>query len=134
VFVGVDVSGSFYKAGHYEKRWTFLAYYLYGHLRGLGELQPIRLCSWAHRRELGGGDEVLPSDPGFSGQDGEQIVSDLKVWYPKARVTDLNVFFKEVANIAQKGTCLEPHHGHPLDDGIPDCAGPAAETTGRVER
>jgi len=33
VFVGVDVSGSFYKAGITTKRWSFLAYYLYGHLR-----------------------------------------------------------------------------------------------------
>src|SRR2546427_3666749 len=44
LFVGVDTSGSFVQAGDYGPAMTFLGYYLYGHLNGLGGLgQPREL-------------------------------------------------------------------------------------------
>jgi hypothetical protein len=33
VFIGIDVSGSFYKSGNYEDSLKFIAHYIYGHIQ-----------------------------------------------------------------------------------------------------
>ena len=42
MFVGVDTSGSFVQAGDYANAMGFLAYYIYGHLHGLGGLTQVK--------------------------------------------------------------------------------------------
>jgi hypothetical protein len=39
MFVGVDISGSFLKAPHFDDSMEFLAHYLYAHLNGLGKAE-----------------------------------------------------------------------------------------------
>jgi hypothetical protein len=39
LFVGVDISGSFKSTKYFEDSLDFLAYYLYCHLNGLGDLE-----------------------------------------------------------------------------------------------
>ena len=39
LFIGVDISGSFKSTKYFEDSLDFLAYYLYCHLNGLGDLE-----------------------------------------------------------------------------------------------
>src|SRR3989475_12333231 len=60
LFVGVDTSGSFVQGGDYGNAISFLAYYIYGHLHGLGGLgqgkepfvAPIRGQQWGEAQSF----------------------------------------------------------------------------------
>jgi len=123
LFVGVDTSGSFVQAGDYGPAMTFLGYYLYGHLNGLGGLgQPRELFVAA----IGGKEASEPKafHPilDFAGKDITQIEADLKRWFPPTdTLTDFNVFFAQVARIAkERNLVLSPITVLLVTDGIPD--------------
>ncbi|MBI4051169.1 MAG: hypothetical protein HY400_01555 [Elusimicrobia bacterium] len=125
LFVGVDVSGSFYRAD-YQNSIEFLSHYLYGHLNKLGNLSPLRELYVA---AIGGDTEEDPKSfhpiQDFQGKSIPQIQADLKKWFPKGEhITDFNIFFKQVANIAQKRKLsLAPITVILLSDGIPAIPG-----------
>jgi hypothetical protein len=131
LFIGLDTSGSFKKAG-YEDSLAFLAYYIYGHLNGLGGL--------AHPRDLfvaaiGGkdNDEAKAFYPihDFAGKSITQIETDLRQWFPPTdTLTDFNAFFRQVARIVKERSLqLTPISIMLVSDGIPD-VGPATKTNG----
>jgi hypothetical protein len=125
LFVGVDTSGSFLRAG-YEDSLTFLAHYLYGHLKGLGGLFEPRELFVAG---IGGNeiDEAKSFHPvhDFAGKDVRQIESDLRRWFPpRDTLTDYNAFFRQVARIAKdRGLLLSPITVVIVSDGVPDMPG-----------
>ena len=130
LFVGVDTSGSFVQSGEYDNAMRFLAYYLYGHLNGLGGLsQPRELFVAA----IGGkqADEPKAFHPilDFAGKDIAQIEADLKRWYaPTDTLTDFNVFFAQVARIAkERNLVLSPITVLLVTDGIPDVPVPGVK-------
>jgi hypothetical protein len=125
IFIGIDTSGSFKTAG-YEDAQSFLAHYIYGHLKGLGGL--------ARPRELFvagiGGNEVDQAKSfhpihDFVDKDIEQIEADLKRWFPpRDAITDFNTFFRSVARIAkERGLLLAPVSVVMVSDGVPDIPG-----------
>ncbi|MBI2160379.1 MAG: hypothetical protein HYU25_08400 [Candidatus Rokubacteria bacterium] len=123
LFVGVDTSGSFTQSGDYGNAISFLAYYLYGHLNGLGGLsQPRELFVAA----IGGKEASEPKafHPmlDFTGKDIAQIEADLKGWFPSTdTLTDFNVFFAQVARIAkERNLVLSPITVLLVTDGVPD--------------
>lgn len=122
LFVGVDTSGSFLKAG-YDDAMTFLAHYLYGHLNGLGGLAQPRELFVAG---IGGRttDEPKAFRPihDFLGKDVMQIEADLREWYPaRDTLTDFNAFFRQVARLArERNLVLTPITVMVVSDGIPD--------------
>jgi hypothetical protein len=124
LFVGVDTSGSFRR--DYDNALSFLAYYLYGHLHGLGELSRPRDLFVA---AIGGKDANEPKAfrpiHDFSGKSIEQIEADLRRWYPPSdTMTDFNAFFVQVARIAkERGLTLSPITIMIVSDGIPDVPG-----------
>jgi hypothetical protein len=126
LFIGIDVSGSFYNSGHYQDALNFLAHYIYGHLNTMGQLKPIKGLFVG---SIGGqhGDETKSFRPihDFQGKSVEQIKSDLSAWFPKSdALTDFNVFFNEVATISKKRNfSLSPITILLVSDGIPDFPG-----------
>jgi len=130
LFVGVDTSGSFVQSGEYDSAMRFLAYYLYGHLNGLGGLSRPRELFVA---AIGGKEANEPKafHPilDFAGKDLAQIEADLRRWYaPTDTLTDFNVFFAQVARIAkERNLVLSPITVLLVTDGIPDVAVPGVK-------
>ncbi len=127
LFIGVDTSGSFVQSGDYGHAMSFLGYYFYGHLNGLGGLsQPRELFVAA----IGGKESNEPKafHPilDFAGKDIAQIETDLKRWFPPTdTLTDFNVFFAQVARIAkERNLVLSPITVMLVTDGVPDVPTP----------
>ena len=130
LFVGVDTSGSFVQSGEYDNAIRFLAYYLYGHLNGLGGLsQPRELFVAAIGGKEANEPKAFRPILDFAGKDIAQIEADLKRWYPPTdTLTDFNVFFAQVARIAkERNLVLSPITVLLVTDGIPDVAVPGAK-------
>ena len=123
LFVGVDTSGSFRR--EYDHAMSFLAYYLYGRLNGLGGLRRPRelFVAAIGGRELSEPKAFRPIHD-FAGKDITQLEADLRKWSAPADVlTDFNVFFAQVARIAkERNLVLSPITVMIVSDGIPDVA------------
>jgi hypothetical protein len=92
LFIGIDASVK------------FIAYYIYGHLHGLGGLKEPKTLFVA---SIGGfsADEPKSFRPisEFEGKTLEQIEADLDKWLvPSQTITDFNVFFQKVKELIQK--------------------------------
>lgn len=125
LFIGLDTSGSF-KGGGYDDAMLFLAYYIYGHLNGLGGLSVPRDLFVA---TIGGknNDEPKAFHPihDFAGKSIARLEADLRQWYPAASdtLTDFNAFFRQVARIAkERNLQLTPIGITMVTDGVPDIA------------
>ena len=134
LFVGLDVSGSFYNTRHYPDAVDFLSYYIYGHMHGLGGLHPLKSI---YVGSIGGAKKDEPKSfhpiEDFRGKTPAQIREDLHYWFKKSdAITDFNVFFEQVALIAQKrNLALRPIEVLLFTDGVPDLPG---GRVGRVEQ
>jgi hypothetical protein len=130
LFVGVDTSGSFAQSGEYDNGMRFLAYYLYGHLNGLGGLSRPRELFVA---AIGGKEANEPKAfrpiHDFVGKDIAHIEADLKRWYaPTDTLTDFNAFFAQVARIAkERNLVLSPITVLLVTDGVPDVPTPGVK-------
>lgn len=137
LFVGLDTSGSF--RGEYDNAVSFLAWYLYGHLNGLGGLTPPRELFVA---AIGGreGSEPKAFHPvhDFASKSIAQIEADLRAWFrPTDSLTDFNVFFRQVARVAkERNLLLAPITVLVVSDGVPDVpvAGVLAGSPAMYER
>jgi len=123
LFVGVDVSGSFYRSGYYNDALSFVAHYIYGHMNELGGLaKPRELFVGA----IGGKDRDEPKAfhpiHDFEGKDIAAIEANLREWFqPTDTLTDFNTFFHQVARIAKdRNLVLAPITVLVVTDGIPD--------------
>lgn len=104
LFIGIDTSASFSKADSYEDAVKFVAYYIYGHLRGLGSLNEPKALFVA---SIGGFSAAEPKSfkpiSEFEGKSVEQIEAELDKWLvPDQTITDFNVFFSKVKELIQK--------------------------------
>lgn len=129
LFVGVDTSGSFARAG-YDDAMLFLSYYIYGHLNGLGGLaQPRELFVAA----IGGTDMSEPKAfhpiHSFRGKNVEEINRDLRQEFPpRDTLTDFNAFFRQVERITkERNLVLTPITVLVVSDGVPDVPVPGAK-------
>ncbi|MBI4376443.1 MAG: hypothetical protein HY549_08335 [Elusimicrobia bacterium] len=122
VFVGVDVSGSFQKGPYFQEALEFLAHYIYAHLNGRGNLQPLKAL---YVGTIGGEEKSFRPIHDFEGKNVEQIGADLAAWFAQPdQATDFNLFFNQVADIAQKrNLSLSPIEVLLLSDGVPAYAG-----------
>jgi hypothetical protein len=130
LFVGVDTSGSFHRSGSYDDAMAFLAYYIYGHLHELGDLDKPRELFVGSI----GGDN--PNEPkafhpiqDFTDKSVEAIEKDLRTWFaPSDALTDFNPFFKQVSRIVkERNLVLAPVTLTVVTDGVPDFAVPRAK-------
>lgn len=132
MFVGVDVSGSFQKTGYYDDALTFLSYYIYGHLNGLGELSGLRALFVG---SIGGHGTNEPKAfhpiHDLEGKDERQIKAAFKDWFPpRDSITDFNAFFAEVAaQTKDRNLTLAPICIMIITDGVPAMGVREARTT-----
>lgn len=126
LFVGVDVSGSFSRTPQFQDALRFLSYYMYGHLRGLGDLEKPRSLFVGSI----GGD--VPNEPKafhpiqvFERKNAAEIEEKLTELFGIRGnyLTDFNAFFKRVSETAQKqNLLLAPITVVIVTDGKPEVA------------
>jgi hypothetical protein len=117
LFIGVDTSGTFYRAGH-DDALAFLSHYIYGHLNGLGGLStPLDVFVGA----IGAEDS---EDATLAGKTIPQIEQTLRQRFPPTdTLSHFNVFFRRVARIAAERNLLaQPIAVVLITDGLPDVA------------
>ncbi len=134
--VGIDVSGSF-RAAHYEDAIEFAAYYIYGHLNGLGGLrQPTALFVGSVGGERPGQVKSFHPIHDFQGKSVDEIAADLRQWFPpEDALTDFNTFFDRVATLVKRqNLVLAPLNVVVMSDGVPDISVPAGDTLGPYEQ
>jgi hypothetical protein len=125
MFVGVDISGSFMRGGHYDDAIDFLAHYLYSHLNGLGGLEVPNALFVS---SIGGATANQPKTfypkQTFENKNVEEIKQKLQEIFPRGRenpFTDYNAFFDQVAlTVRNKKLVLRPVSIVMVSDGIPD--------------
>jgi len=134
--VGIDVSGSF-RQRSYDDAIDFAAYYLYGHLNGLGDLKkPNNLFVGSVGGEQAGEVKTFHPIHDFRGKDVAQIAAELRAWFPpEDRLTDFNVFFNRVSELVKRqNLVLTPLDIVVLTDGVPDPALVGRDTLTRYAR
>jgi hypothetical protein len=125
LFVGVDISGSFMNSKYFDDSISFLAYYLYSHLNGLGDLEVPNVLFVS---SIGGARANEPKTfypiQTFENKTIDEIEAKLREIFPKNVVnpfTDYNAFFEQVAlTVKNKNLVLRPISVVMLSDGIPD--------------
>ena len=123
--LGIDVSGSF-RTAYYDDAIQFAAYYLYGHLHGLGGLRkPTALFVGSVGGERPGEVKSFHPIEDFEGKSVDQIAQDMRTWFPpEDRLTDFNVFFSRLASLIKaRNLVLAPINIVLLSDGEPDYPG-----------
>lgn len=121
LIVGVDVSGSFRPS--YDDAIEFAAYYIYGHLNGLGGLQvPTTLFVTSVGGERPGEMKAFRPIHDFQGKSVDQIAGSLREWYQLGDAyTDFNPFFDRTAtHVKRQNLVLTPLNILLLSDGLPD--------------
>jgi hypothetical protein len=125
LFIGVDISGSYKSTKYFEDSLDFLAYYIYCHLNGLGDLEVPNVL---YVSSIGGAKANEPKTfypiQSFENKSISEIRAKLKEIFP-ARVsnpfTDYNAFFEQVAQtVKNKNLVLRPISIVMVSDGIPD--------------
>ncbi len=125
LFIGLDISGSFIKGGHFDDALDFMAHYIYGHLNGIGGLDVPRTLFVS---SIGGAKANEPKTfypiQTFQHKSVEEIREQLAEIFPKDKInkyTDYNAFFEQVAmTVKNKNLVLRPISIVMVSDGRPD--------------
>ena len=125
LFIGVDISGSFMNSGHFNDSLEFLAFYIYGHLNGVGGMERPNALFVS---SIGGAREGEPKTffpiQSFQNKSVEEIHATLLEMFPKENpnpFTDYNAFFEQVAfTVRSKNLVLRPITIVMVSDGVPD--------------
>jgi len=126
IFVGIDVSGSFYNSPYFDNAITFTAHYLYAHLHGLGNLKkPKALFVGSIGGETKDEPKAFHPIHDFLDKSPEEIEQDLRRWFPRSDLlTDFNAFFDKIATLTKRqNLVLAPVEVIMISDGIPDISG-----------
>src|SRR5205823_13243542 len=108
--IGLDISGSFRRNPSFNGAIEFASLYIYGHLNGVGGLQPNTAIFVG---ELGGERtgqaKVFHLIQDLSGKSPAQIAADLRAWFPQEDpITDFNAFFQRAALHVKRHTPVLP--------------------------
>src|SRR6266487_1292450 len=124
--IGLDISGSFRRNPSFNGALEFASLYIYGHLNGIGGLQPNTAIFVG---ELGGERtgqaKVFHPIQDLSGKSPAQIAADLRTWFPQEDpITDFNAFFQRAAlHVKRNNLVLAPLNVVLFSDGEPDYPG-----------
>lgn len=124
--IGLDVSGSFRKGGHFDDAIDFASLYIYAHLRGLNDLrQPTDVFVGTMGGQHTGEAKTFHPIQDLSGKSPAQIAADLRSWFPEADpITDFNAFFERTAvHVQRQNLGLAPLSVVLFSDGVPDIPG-----------
>lgn len=124
--VGLDVSGSFRKSGHFDDAIEFAALYIYAHMKGFHDLRrPTDVFVGTMGGKRAGEAKTFHPIQDLSGKSPDQIAASLKSWFPETDpITDYNAFFERIAvHVQRQNLTLAPLTVIMLSDGVPDIPG-----------
>jgi hypothetical protein len=124
--VGLDVSGSFRKSGHFDDAIEFAALYIYAHMKGYHDLRrPTDVFVGTMGGQRTGEAKTFHPIQDLSGKSPAQIAASLKAWFPETDpITDYNAFFERTAvHVQRQNLTLAPLIIVMFSDGVPDIPG-----------
>jgi hypothetical protein len=124
--IGLDVSGSFRKGGHFDDAIDFASLYIYSHMKGLSGLrQPSDVFVGTMGGQRPGEAKTFHPIQDLSGKTPAQIAASLRAWFPEDDpITDYNAFFERVAvHVQRQNLGLAPLSIVIFSDGVPDIPG-----------
>jgi hypothetical protein len=124
--IGLDVSGSFRKGGHFDDAIDFAALYIYAHMKGYNELRrPTEIFVGTMGGQRTGEAKTFHPIQDLTGKSPSQIAASLRAWFPEDDpITDYNAFFQRVAvHVQRQNLGLAPLSIVMFSDGIPDIPG-----------
>jgi hypothetical protein len=124
--IGLDVSGSFRKGGHFDDAVDFAALYIYAHMKGYRELrQPSDVFIGTMGGQRPGEAKTFHPIQDLTGKSPSQIAASLRAWFPEDDpITDYNAFFQRVAvHVQRQNLGLAPLSIVMFSDGVPDIPG-----------
>ena len=124
--IGLDVSGSFRKGGHFDDAVDFAALYIYAHLKGFKDRKrPTNVFIGTKGRPRIGEAKTFHPIQDLSGKSPSQIAASLRAWFPEDDpITDYNAFFQRVAvHVQRQNLGLAPLSIFMFSDGVPDIPG-----------
>jgi hypothetical protein len=124
--IGLDVSGSFRKGGHFNDAVDFAALYIYAHMKGFHDLRrPTDVFVGTMGGEKAGEAKTFHPIQDLTGKSPSQIAASLRNWFPEVDpITDYNAFFERVAvHVQRQNLGLAPLSIVMFSDGIPDIHG-----------
>lgn len=127
MFVGVDISGSYLKAPHFDDSMEFLAHYLYAHLNGLGKAE---VPSALFVGTLGGLKKGQPKSffpiEVFQGKTPAEIKAKIMEMVPRKEdpYSDFNAFLTAASDMVKnRKMVLKPVSLVMISDGFVDMPG-----------
>lgn len=120
-FIGVDVSGSFRSRPVFADALDFLSRYIYAHLQGLGgSAQAKAMFVGAIGGNYRDDPQVFHSIGDFEDRKVGEIRDNLEKWFEgETTLTDFNMFFRSIADIAkERRLILSPISIIIVSDGI----------------
>jgi hypothetical protein len=124
--IGLDVSGSFRKSGHFDDAIDFAALYIYAHMKGFHDLRrPTDVFIGTMGGQKAGEAKTFHPIQDLTGKSPAQIAASLRTWFPETDpITDFNAFFDRVAvHITRQNLGLAPLNIVMFSDGVPDIPG-----------
>ena len=124
--IGLDVSGSFRKGGHFDDAIDFASLYIYSHMKGLkGLRQPSDVFVGTMGGQRPGEAKTFHPIQDLTGKTPAQIAASLRAWFPEDDpITDYNAFFERVAvHVQRQNLGLAPLSIVMFSDGVPDIPG-----------
>jgi hypothetical protein len=124
--IGLDVSGSFRKGGHFDDAIDFASLYIYSHMKGYQQLrQPTEIFIGTMGGQKTGEAKTFHPIQDLTGKSPSQIAASLRGWFPEDDpITDYNAFFERVAvHVQRQNLGLAPLSIIMFSDGIPDMPG-----------
>jgi hypothetical protein len=124
--IGMDVSGSFRKGGHFDDAIDFAALYIYAHMKGYQDLRrPTDIFIGTMGGQRPGEAKTFHPIQDLTGKSPSQIAASLRAWFPEDDpITDYNAFFERVAvHVQRQNLGLAPLSIVMFSDGIPDIPG-----------
>jgi hypothetical protein len=124
--IGLDVSGSFRKSGHFDDAIDFAALYIYAHMKGFHDLKrPTEVFVGTMGGQKAGEAKTFHPIQALTGKSPAQIAASLRTWFPETDpITDFNAFFERVSvHITRQNLGLAPLNIVMFSDGVPDIPG-----------
>jgi hypothetical protein len=124
--VGLDVSGSFRRSGHFDDAIDFAALYIYSHMKGFqGLRRPTEVFIGTMGGQKVGEAKTFHPIQDLTGKSPAQIAASLRTWFPEEDpITDYNAFFERISvHITRQNLGLAPLSIVMFSDGVPDIPG-----------
>ncbi len=124
--IGLDVSGSFRRGGHFDDAVEFASLYIYAHMKGFRDLRrPTDVFVGTMGGQRSGEAKTFHPIQDLSGKTPAQISASLRTWFPETDpITDYNAFFERTAvHVQRQNLTLAPLSIVMFSDGVPDIPG-----------